>query len=120
LTGGKAPAGASRLALALNGTESDEQLAAIKSVDAAVVLLDTPVSVGFEYSLGRLHVAAVVGEVVLSVSCVSEHVPHIGCIALLLWDLMNTHASCLPFQRLQDRVSRVSPVDSSRRVFDFV
>jgi hypothetical protein len=42
--GGKAPAGASRLALALNGTETDEQLAAIKSVDAAVALLDTPVS----------------------------------------------------------------------------
>jgi hypothetical protein len=43
-TGGKAPAGASRLALALNGSETDEQLAAIKSVDAAVALLDTPVS----------------------------------------------------------------------------
>jgi hypothetical protein len=42
--GGKAPAGASRLALALNGTESDEQLAAIKCVDAVVALLDTPVS----------------------------------------------------------------------------
>jgi (E)-4-hydroxy-3-methylbut-2-enyl-diphosphate synthase len=42
--GGKAPAGAARLALALNGTESDEQLAAIKSVDAVVALLDTPVS----------------------------------------------------------------------------
>jgi hypothetical protein len=42
--GGKAPAGASRLALALSGTETDKQLAAIKSVDAAVALLDTPVS----------------------------------------------------------------------------
>eukprot|EP00879_Flechtneria_rotunda_P000533 GHRR01000637.1.p1 GENE.GHRR01000637.1~~GHRR01000637.1.p1 ORF type:complete len:730 (+),score=224.04 GHRR01000637.1:217-2406(+) len=39
-TGGKVPAGAARLALTLDGSETDEQLAAIKSVDAVVALLD--------------------------------------------------------------------------------
>jgi hypothetical protein len=44
LPGGKVPAGAARLALSLNGSESEEQLAAINSVDAVVALLDTQVS----------------------------------------------------------------------------
>eukprot|EP00879_Flechtneria_rotunda_P018245 GHRR01019140.1.p2 GENE.GHRR01019140.1~~GHRR01019140.1.p2 ORF type:complete len:115 (-),score=47.82 GHRR01019140.1:1075-1419(-) len=43
-TGGKVPAGAARLALTLDGSETDEQLAAIKSVDAVVALLDIQVS----------------------------------------------------------------------------
>lgn len=43
-TGGKAPAGAARLALSLDGSESEEQLAQINSVDAVVALLDIPVS----------------------------------------------------------------------------
>jgi (E)-4-hydroxy-3-methylbut-2-enyl-diphosphate synthase len=40
--GGKAPAGAARLALSLDGSETDEQLAAISSVDAAVALVNIP------------------------------------------------------------------------------
>lgn len=43
--GGKAPAGAARLALSLNGSETEEQLAQINSVDAVVALLDIQVSV---------------------------------------------------------------------------
>lgn len=43
--GGKAPAGASRLALTLNGSETEEQLAQINSVDAVVALLDIQVGV---------------------------------------------------------------------------
>jgi hypothetical protein len=42
--GGKAPAGAARLALSLNGSETEEQLAQINSVDAVVALLDIQVS----------------------------------------------------------------------------
>ncbi|WIA43938.1 hypothetical protein OEZ86_010335 [Tetradesmus obliquus] len=52
--GGKAPAGASRLTLSLNGTESDDQLAAIKSVDAVVALLDTPDGVSRVHSSRRV------------------------------------------------------------------
>jgi hypothetical protein len=43
--GGKAPAGASRLALTLDGSETEEQLAQINSVDAVVALLNIKVSV---------------------------------------------------------------------------
>lgn len=44
-SGGKAPAGASRLALTLNGSETEEQLAQINSVDAVVALLDIQLGV---------------------------------------------------------------------------
>lgn len=49
--GGKAPAGAARLALALDGSETEEQLAQVNSVDAVVALLDTPVSTRVEGSV---------------------------------------------------------------------
>lgn len=45
-TGGKLPEGAARLALALDGSESAEQLAAADSTGAVVALLDTQVWVG--------------------------------------------------------------------------
>jgi hypothetical protein len=41
--GGKAPAGAARLALTLDGSESEEQLAQVNSVDAVVALLNIQV-----------------------------------------------------------------------------
>jgi hypothetical protein len=49
-SGGKAPAGASRLALTLDGSETEDQLAQINSVDAVVALLDIKVGVSFQFS----------------------------------------------------------------------
>lgn len=46
------PAGASRLALTLNGTESEEQLAQVNSVDAVVALLDIQVGVQHQVGVG--------------------------------------------------------------------